>query len=337
MRLAAAVKFIFVLIIVISVCGCTGTGSRDKKAVSGDGIVVVTTIHPLADIIREVGGERVTVLCLLPAGASPHTYEPTVEQARLIAGADLFVLVGAGLDDWAAGLSRAAGAGLKVLELAGDILLLDHHGEDCHSEEHHDEGCHEHDAEQCAGGHEDHGGCSGHDHGSLDPHFWLDPLLVRDEICPRVAAALSEIDPGNAAYYAARLETYREELTRLHEEIAAGFSNLQSRSFITFHAAWRYFAHRYGLEEVAVIARFPGQEPSAAWLVELVQLMRHRDIRAVFAEPQFSPALAESIAAESGAPVFIVDPLGGENLPGRETYLDLLRYNARQFREALQK
>lgn len=285
-------------------------------------INVVTTIFPLADIIEQLGGEKVTVSSLLPAGASPHTYEPTVEQARLIVEAQLFVFVGAGLDEWAFKLTEVAGPGLAVVELAEIFDLLEsgryHQLEEDHGDDHHDDDHHD------------------HDHGRDDPHFWLDPLLVRDAITPRLYEELATLSPQDRTYFKGRLEEYRQQLTLLHEEITGAVSGFSRRDFIAFHSAWRYFAQRYDLCEVAVIAEFPGQEPSAGWVADLVGLIKEKEIGAILTEPQFSPALAERIAEESGIKVLIIDPLGGENVSGRESYLELMRYNLSVFKDALE-
>lgn len=368
---------IMIVMILAAAAGCAG--NREVSEISADHINVVTTIFPLADIIRELGGDRVSVSYLLPAGASPHTYEPTVEQARSIAGAHLFVYVGAGLDEWAYKLTEAAGPDLAVVELAAELDLLesghyyhlaephddDHHHNDHadHKDEHHDDDVdhkchdhhkthdehheddddheshndehhedHEHHEHHEHGHHDDH--C--HDHGPHDPHFWLDPVLVRDEISPRLFEELSLMLPDHTPYFEERLDRYRQQLTMLHDEITGAVSGFTRVDFISFHSAWQYFAWRYGLREVAIIAEFPGQEPSAGWVAELVELIKEQQIGAILTEPQFSPALAERIAEESGTKVLVIDPLGGENIPGRTSYLELMRFNLAAFKEALQ-
>lgn len=289
-------------------------------------ISVVTTIYPFADFVRQVGGEKVKVVYLLTGGASPHTYEPTVEQARLVNEAQLFIYCGAGLDDWAVGLAEAAGPDLILLDLSTKVQLLDsalynRPGES----EHHEEDEHLEDADD----HE-------HEHGPADPHYWLDPLIVRDSIVPAIHEELLRLNPADEEYFNDNLEQYRNELTLLHKEIASAALAFRRSNFVAFHSAWQYFAQRYSLREVAVIADFPGQEPSAGWLVELVGLIHREDVAAIFAEPQFSAALAESIARDSGVPVVIVDPLGGDDLPGRESYLKMMRFNLDLFRSAME-
>ena len=166
-----------------------------------------------------------------------------------------------------------------------------------------------------------------HDHGADDPHIWLDPLLVRDQICPRIFEALAELAPADAAYFAENLAAYQEALTVLDAEIAGAAAAFSETSFISFHPAWGYFARRYGLHEAGVIAGFHGQEPSASQVAALAKLVKDEQIGAIFAEPQFSAGLAERLAAECGSEVLILDPLGGADLPGRGSYLDLMRYN----------
>lgn len=304
----------------ITVTGCAGNEAVGEDAKHS--INIVTTIYPLADIIEQLGSERVAVSYLLPAGASPHTYEPTVEQAKLIAKAQLFVYIGAGLDEWAVKLTETASPELNVVELADTLDLLQpgqyyrldvEHGHEKTDHEDHD-----------------------HFHGPADPHFWLDPLLVRDDISPRLHKELIALSPENTVYFAERLDEYHEQLTLLHEEIAVAVSGFSKHNFIAFHSGWQYFAQRYGLREVAVIAEFPGQEPSSGWMAKLIELVKDKQIGAVFTEPQFSSALADRISEESGSKVLVIDPLGGENLPGRESYLDLMRFNLSVFKEALE-
>lgn len=314
---------------------CTGREVEPEKPEPV--IDVVATIYPLADIVGRIGGEKVKVSSLLPAGASPHTYEPTVEQARQIEQAELLIYVGAGLDDWAAKMFEAAGPGLLVIAASDRVPMIEA-GPYQYIEN--DASCNGDFEQDCDPDHPDHDGhdchsrCS-HDHGPKDPHFWLDPLLVRDSLCPAVFEKLVALGPAQEAYFQQNYEDYRQELTLLHDEIDATLTALAQDSFITFHSAWQYFARRYGLREVAVIARFPGQEPSAGWLAELVELIEAEEIGAIFAEPQFPARLAENIAEEAGIEVLVLDPLGGENIAGRQSYLEMMRYNLSVFEKAM--
>lgn len=333
--------FIVILIACLLILGygCSA-GESDAVQEAEDAaakISIVTTIYPLADIAAHLGGEKADTYYLLPAGASPHTYEPTVEQAWKIDEADLIIFIGAGLDQWVLRLAETSGSNPILLDLSEKVDLLesasyrrleneidDGHGHDDHG--------HDHDYD-----HHNEDDHRDHDHGPADPHFWLDPLIVRDVICPAISEQLSILASGEADYFKQRLEGYQQELTLLHGGIETAVNDFSRRQFISFHSAWQYFARRYNLQEVAVLAEFPGQEPSAGWLAELVELIDHKNIGAILAEPQFPAALAERLAEESGSEVLIIDPLGGEGIPGRDAYIDLMRYNLSVFRQALEQ
>lgn len=277
----------------------------------------VATIPPLADVVGRIGGELVEVESLLAPGASPHTFEPRPGQVRSLARAKLVVGVGAGLDDWA--LRLATGGSFELVlaaeeaEKAGLALPSG-------------EGGHDHGGEHAGAGHSS-------EHGAVDPHVWLDPVLVRDAVAPAIAEALVRLLPGHEAAVRANLEAFQRELDALDREVRELLGPLPSKTFIGYHSAWAYFARRYGLQEVASVAAFPGQEPSARWVASVVEAARRHRVRAIFTEPQLSPKAAEVIAAEIGGVVLLLDPLGGTG--ERRTYVDLIRYNARAIASAL--
>ncbi len=309
-------------------CGTeTNPDSEDKP------FKVVATIYPLADIAGQLGYDLVQVDYLLPPGASPHTFEPTVEQARQISEADLFLFIGAGLDEWAVKLAGESGSGPLIVDLSQFVPLIDaaeYYKTDGQAVDGAEHG-YEHEEEDAteAGHNSDHD----HEHGPEDPHYWLDPLIVREYLAPAIAAALEQVGPQHTSIFNDNLEKYKGELTELDSLIREELTNMPGRYFITFHSAWRYFAVRYDLEEIAVIAHFPGQEPSAGWLADLVELIQVHQISAIYAEPQFSAALADRIAEESGIEVLMLDPLGG--VEGRLTYLEIMRYNLEMFLQGL--
>lgn len=279
-------------------------------------IKVTASIRPVALLVAEVGGDQVTVRTLLPPGASPHGYEPTPSQVRDLAGADLLVTVGAGLDPWAERLHRAVGREVPELELAEHTRLLPA------PVEHHHEG-------------EDGGEQEAHPHhgGEGDPHLWLDPVRVRDDLVPAIAAALSAAAPDLAPGFARRGEALRDRLTDLDRELALGLRPFAGRAFVAFHASFTYFAARYGLRQVAVVEPLPGREPSARWMRRVIEAGRQAGARAVLVEPQFNPRIGRTIAEQFGARVVTVDPLGSPEAGG--TYADLMRFNLAAFREAL--
>jgi len=291
--------------VALAVCACSVFLSARSEA----GVRVVATIYPLADIVQQIGDGAVDVVTLLPPGASPHTFEPTPAQMHEVAEARLFVRVGAGLDTWTEKLLAARSPSLTVLTLTDGIALL--RLADAHAD----------DAAAAGGG---------------DPHIWLDPIVVRDRIVPAINDALTQAAPQQRQVFETRATALREALTQLDADIRAALGPLPHRTYIGFHSAWRYFGERYGLQEIAVVEAFPGKEPSARHIATVVEQARAAQVHAILIEPQMNPRVAEQIARDCGARTAVVDELGAPNLPGRDHYLDLMRYNSRMFAEALQ-
>ena len=263
---------------------------------------VVASISPVGDMVKEVGGDLVDVRVLLPPGASPHVFDATPGMARDLSEARLFFEIGAGLEFWAERLLQASGKKIRVIVLSDGMKLLQEEG---HGEEHE----------------------------TGNRHVWLDPLLAI-EIVGKIERALEQADMQNAGAYRSRSATYIEKLTALDAEIRKTVATFRIKNFVSFHPAWDYFAMRYGLKSVGVIEESPGKEPSPRKLQAIVRAIKEYRIRAVFAEPQLNPKAAEVIAREAGVKVIMLDPEGG--LPGRETYLGLMRYNLEKLREVMQ-
>jgi zinc transport system substrate-binding protein len=297
----------FLLLLTGWLTGCSENVEQDPRAGESK-IRVVATIFPLADIARNIGGEKVEVTTLLPPGSSPHTFEATPEQVKQLAEARVFIKVGAGLDSFADKLAGSANPDMVTVTVTDNIELLSPLHE---REEGHD-----------------------HDHSGGDPHVWLDPVLVREQIAPKIAAVLGEVSPGNTQYFQDNLEAYDKKLDLLHREIEETTSKFRYRSFVAFHSSWRYFSRRYDLEDITV-SEFPSKEPSALWIARVVDRSRTGQAKAVLIEPQASPKAAKVIAAELKVPVYTVDPLGAENIPGYGSYLDMMRSNLKVFERAL--
>ncbi|NUQ01651.1 MAG: zinc ABC transporter substrate-binding protein, partial [Armatimonadetes bacterium] len=232
------------------------------------------------------------------------------------AEAKVVLRVGPGLDDWLESLlANSRAQTLTCLDLTPPIMATAH-------EHHQDEGHAHHEGDAHARGEQ-----------VADPHVWLDPIRMRDDLAPAIAAALAAIDPGQQPAVDVRLKAFQERLTALDAELRGHLGTLANRKYIAAHAAWAYFNARYQLEQVAVIEPQPGQEPSAQWLKQVVDAARRSGAGAVFGEVQLNQSLGRIIEREAKLRFGLLDPQGG--VPGRDTYEALLRYNARQFAEVL--
>ncbi|MGQ9687769.1 MAG: metal ABC transporter substrate-binding protein [Desulfobaccales bacterium] len=287
-------------------------------------IAVTASILPLGDFCEKIGGDLVTVRVLIPPGASPHVFEPTpVAVAQALAGR-VFVYVGAGLDPWAERLAKSHPSKnvIFVAAVQGIPLIKEvaHHH-------------HEYEAHHDAGPGPPHPGekrevaptLKPHDHETGNPHIWLDPVLAKD-ICRRLAQAFIQADPAHRQEYERHLATYLAELDQLHAEITKEVAGFQLREYVTFHPAFTYFSRRYGLREAGVIEAAPGREPSPGHIQRIITEIKKTGVKAVFAEPQLRPRVAEVIAREAGVKVLLLDPLGGRPPYGSD-YLKLMRHN----------
>ena len=250
---------------------------------------VAATIFPLYDIVRQVADPVADVVLVLPPGASPHTFEPTPSGVRALEDARVLFVIGHGLDDWAAKLARGA-AIMRLAPVDAGIRLRRE------------------------------------PHGGVDPHYWLSVPNAK-AIARTVAAELTRLAPdrrgeidGAVAAYLVRLDAADAEIRRL-------LADLPTRRIATFHDAFSYFAEAYGLGVVATFEPYPGLEPSPRFVIEFQRSIRAAAVRVVFTEPQLSIEALRPIARDLGVTLAVLDPLGG--LPGRESYIDLLLFDAR--------
>jgi ABC-type Zn uptake system ZnuABC Zn-binding protein ZnuA len=286
---------------------------------------LVATLAPITDLVARVGGERVEVVSLVPAGADSHTYEPRPRDVALLAEVDAYLGVGLDLNDGALDLAQAhLPEGAPVLRLAelaldGSQLVLDHdhghsHGDDGHS----------------------HG-----DDGELgpNPHVWTS---VRNAIAlvDTIAEQLTELDPEGAEHYAANAGALTAELGELDADIATAAATVPdaNRTLVTYHDAWTYFARDHGFEFVAAVQPGDYAEPSAAEVREVIDLLRELEVPAIFGSEVFPNRVVDAIAAETGATY--VGDLADDTLPGEpgddeHHYLELMRRNATSIIEAL--
>lgn len=283
-------------------------------------VQVVASLPPYASLAALVAGDLAEVRSLLPAGASPHAFDPRPRDLRRVAGADL-VLINGGLDAWLLELVEAGGATGRTLVVLDHLELEPIAGDDhdAHGDEEHGDEAHEDEAhpDEAAAG--------------VNPHVWLDPILMR-QVVERIGRELAEIDPANAERYRANAAAAAARLSELDAELRALLEGAVGRPFVPFHDAWPYFARRYGLELVVELEPFPGREPGPRYLAEALDAIRASGAPAIFAERQLGDRAARVLAAEAGVAVVVLDPLGES---GPEGYEAMLRYNAEAIAAAL--
>ncbi|MGR3525534.1 MAG: zinc ABC transporter substrate-binding protein [Paracoccaceae bacterium] len=318
---------------------------------------VATDIAPVHSLVAQVMGDLGAPALIVRPGASPHGYAMRPSEAQALEQADLVVWIGEGLTPWLEGPVETLGEGAAVLELMsveGTILHdyregatfaahdhgehegHDHEAAKGHDHDHdhaHDKAeAHDHDhdhdtAESHAGDH------AGHDHSGADAHAWLDPANGRVWL-GAIAAELSRLDPENAAAYAANAAEGQAELTALEAELTKLLAPMAETEFVVFHDAYQYFERRFGLAAAGAISFSDASAPSAGRIAELREAVADLGAACVFAEPQFSSGLVETVFGDS-ARVGLLDPLGQDMAPGADLYPQVLRSMAGAFTTCL--
>jgi len=316
---------------VVALVACGGDDDDDNDATGSEPerIAVVASFYPVAEAAEQVGGDRVEVTNLTPAGTEPHDLELTPDQVVDLEDADVVLYVGAGFqpavaeiaeDRDGASLDLAAGIDLQ----AGDIEALEAQ-------------------EEASGEHEDEGGEEGeeteeeHAEGELDPHFWLDPTLLAAAV-DEVAAALGEASPDDAATFEANAQAYKDDLADLDAAYESGLGSCQRDEIVTSHAAFFYLADRYGLRQLPVMGLSPEAEPDPARLAELAQEIESGGITTVFYETLVAPDVAETLANEAGVETAVLNPLEGltdDQVEAGDDYQSVMRDNLSALRAAL--
>jgi zinc transport system substrate-binding protein len=300
------------LVALLAACG--GSAEKDGKT------SVVTSFYALNFVTERVGGSVVDVENLTSPGTEPHDLELKPRQVASVQDADLVVYeehFQTAVDE---AVEQAGRSKDDTIDLASLVELLPAQGED-----------HAHDEE---GDEEDHAHEDEHDHGDEDPHVWLDPTSMI-ALTEAVSDRLSDLDPGSADSFKANADELVAELTTLDEEFATGLENCRTRTIVTSHAAFQYLAARYDLKQVAIAGVDPTNEPSPAQLGDITKLVRAEKISTIFTEELVDPAIADTIAKETGAATATLDPIEGlSDATKDETYLTLMRANLDHLKKA---
>jgi zinc transport system substrate-binding protein len=292
-------------------CGALGDDS------SGDGRRAVASFYPLAWVTERVTGDGWTVENLTQPGQEPHDLDLSIAQTAALEQADLVVLE----EGFQPAVDAAAeNTDADVVDAAAVVDLVPA-TEDAHDHDHKHEGEGEHADEE------------GHDHGDLDPHFWLDPLLVAD-FADAVADELGQVDPDGAQTYADNAADLRAELEAVDEEYTSGLASCERSATVVSHQAFGYLS-RYGLEFEAIAGLSPDAEPTAADLAHLQELITEDGVTTVFSERLVSPKMADTLADDMGVTSAVLDPIEGlSDETSDEDYLSLMRENLTALQQA---
>ncbi|MFO0835656.1 MAG: metal ABC transporter substrate-binding protein [Phycisphaerales bacterium] len=294
---------------------------------------IVATIAPLGALARELLPEGAQLRVLLPPGRSEHGYEPTPEDIAALARADVVVYVGLGLEPRVEEFLKKNPSVRRVDVSMAAALKLEGDEHD-HAADSKSANAHAGDRDD-ADARDEHDAHAGHAHGPIDPHVWLDPVLVKEFVAPLADAvdhAVRAAGPMSAeqeAGLAASRGALEKKIDELHAEYGAALGPLAGRSIVTHHGAWGRLAGRYGLKVAAVLRPIETAESTPADIAGAVAGVRDRGAGAIFVEPQFNNESAKRVADAAGVKMLVLDPLGGGD------YFAMMRANLAALKEGL--
>ena len=308
-RLHFAVLSVVAMAAVLGVGGCGAGGATT----GGGSLDVVAAESFLADIAQNVAGDRFEVRSLVPLETDPHSFEPTPKDLGEVAAADLVIVNGGGLE----------GPLLKMLENAGGEAAI---------------------VAACAGlqSRSPQPGEPPLESSETDPHFWLDPVLVKTYVA-NIRDAFAKADPAGAAEYDANAAAYTKRLDELNAWIKSRVATVPAanRKLVMNHASHGYYADRYAFSVVGTVIPGvgAGETPTAKQLSELTAAIRASHAKAIFVEIEENPKLAEQIAAETD--LAVVDDLLDHSLTEPDgvapTYIDMMKFDTQRIVEALRR
>lgn len=286
------------LCLLLTGCGGTNTAGGGKDG----SFHIVTSFYPMyvatINITQGVDGVTVTNMTKPQTGCL-HDYQLMTEDMKTLEKADAFVINGAGMESFLDKVIEQR-KNLKIIDASKGIELLKDDDEE-------------------------------------NPHVWLsvtDAILQVKNIAEQLKAA----DPKHADAYEKNAAAYIKKLEALKAEMHAELDTVPNKDIVTFHEAFPYFAKEFGLNIISVVEREPGTEPTPAELQATIEQVKKLPVKVLFTEPQYSPSAAETIARETGAKIYTLDPVvtGEANDQALNAYIDTMKKNMETLKTALQ-
>lgn len=300
---------ILALVIISAVAGIlatsVGADLSPTRAAEKDRLAVITSVAPITNIVKNVGGDRIQLQGLVPEGVNSHTFQLTPSASIMVANADLVIINGLNLEiDFERAVEAAGRSDLQLLKLADNTITRDQWVFDFSFPER---------------------------AGDPNPHLWLNVAysmkyveLVRDK--------LAEVDPENADYYNSNAASYLDLLRRLDQGIMDSVLTVpeENRKLLTYHDSWAYFAPRYGMAVIGAVQPSHFGEPTPQEVARIIDQIRQERVPAIFASEVFNSRVVDQIAREAN--VEIVETLSDDALPGNvgdpeHTYVGMMLEN----------
>jgi zinc transport system substrate-binding protein len=291
--------------------GCKSKTGINNYSKDGDKITVYTSIYPMFDFAAKIGGDKIELNNLVPAGVEPHDWEPSPKDIAGIERADLFIYNGAGMERWVGKvLGSLSNSKLAAVETSKGIELLENR--DLHQE--------------------------GHNHYGYDPHVWLNPLFAKKQM-EAIKDALVKADPANRDFYEKNFEKNSQKFIELDRYYREAVKTFKRKDVVVAHKAFGYMCEAYGLNQLAIEGIDARSEPTPARMAEIAKYIRDKGVKIIFFEKLSSPKIAQTVADSVGVRTLALNALEGldeeETKAGKE-YFSVMRDNLKALKEALE-
>ena len=309
------ISFCVILSMIFSGCAANApTGNAgSEQAKRQVELKIVTSFYPMyiatLNVVKDIEGIEVMNMTP-PITGCLHDYALTPNDMKLLEDAQIFVINGAGMESFMDDVIKEM-THLKVIEAAQNIELIE--------EEHEEDEEEDEDEEE-------------HDH-EVNPHVWVSVTHAITQV-QNIQKELALLDPSRKAAYEKNAKAYIEKLEALKTKMHTELADITQRDIVTFHEAFPYFAEEFNLNIVGVIDREPGSEPTAKELMETIEHIKALNIKALFAEPQYPSKAAQTVASETGAKVYVLDPAVTGPMEA-DAYIQIMHTNLEVLKEAL--
>lgn len=317
MKVKAIYVFSILLFIMLMITGC-GTAKSSPREKTNEKLTVYTTVYPLKDFTEKIGAPYVTVESIYPPNVDEHSFEPSQKDIIEIVEADVFFHIGFGLEGF---VNKTK----PILEDEGVVVAAI--GEEIHFVE-------DHVFNETVGHEKSH---EGHEHGTIDPHVWIDPLYAK-QMAETITEYLSQMLPEHKEHFEANMNDLAQQFDQLHEQFMQITANAKHDTIIVSHAAFNYWSLRYDLKQLSIAGISPSQEPSQKQLQTIIDEVKSHNLQYILVEQNVSSRLVDVVAREAGLkslPIHNLATLTEKELDRGEDYFSLMEKNLNTLEKAL--
>jgi zinc transport system substrate-binding protein len=311
--------FSFSLVLMVSFLMVASCSKKQLAENTQKKLTVIASLFPIYDFAKNVGGDKVEVIPLLPPGVEAHSFEPRPADITKINDADIFIYTGKFMEPWVDDLAKSVtNKNLLTVDSSAGVTLIGQSNEFPQEDEH-----------------------TGHHYaGAADPHIWLD-FSNAQKMVNNICVALVKKDSQTKDFYLKNAADYNAKLSELDSEYRTSLAGCKNHTVIYGgHFAFGYMAKRYNLTFISAYKGFtPDSEPTPKNLAELIDKVKRLDVKYIYYEELISPKVAETLSEETGAQLL---PLNGAHnvsktdLAGGVGFISIMKKNLESLKTGLE-